>query len=79
MSHAYIIEFDEIAAGIIAPDGQGFRFHHADRSFTALEGRRFSSYQQAERAARALLARLHAVKNKNVDSTDRRRGAASAF
>lgn len=56
MSHAYIVEFDEIAAGIITPDGQGFRFHHADRSFTALEGRNFSSYHQAERAARALLA-----------------------
>lgn len=73
MSHAYIIEFDEIAAGIIAPDGQGFRFHHADRIFTALEGRRFSSYQQAERAARALLARLHAAGTRDVVSADRRR------
>lgn len=72
MSHAYIIEFDEIAAGIIAPDGQGFRFHHADRSFTALEGRNFASYQQAERAARALLARLRA---RRATSEDRRTGA----
>lgn len=78
MSHAYIVEFDEIAAGIIAPDGQGFRFHHADRSFTALEGRNFSSYQQAERAARALLAqRNRRASGSRLES--RRSDTASAF
>ena len=78
MSHAYIVEFDEIAAGIIAPDGQGFRFHHADRSFTALEGRNFSSYQQAERAARDLLAQR--ARKANGSRLDTRRSVtASVF
>ena len=56
MSNAYIIEVRNRTAGIVAGDGQGFRFFSSERAFDSLEGRRFRSARHAERAARALVA-----------------------
>lgn len=59
MSNSYIIEIGEIAAGLIIRDdtSRGFVFVASDDPFWPLEGRRFGTAIEAERAARALLAR----------------------
>lgn len=56
MSHAYIIEIAGEAAGLVISDMQGYIFHAARPDYRALDGGRFRSPGQAERAA----ARLHA-------------------
>jgi hypothetical protein len=59
MSKAYIIEVHQRTAGIVASDQAsdqgGFTFFSSDRTFDRLEGRKFRSARDAERAARALL------------------------
>lgn len=55
MSTAYVIEIDEMAAGIVAAEGKGFRFYAAIRAFAGLEGAFFTTPKQAEIAARAHL------------------------
>jgi hypothetical protein len=55
MSHAFIIEIRNRAAGIVAGDGRGFRFFSSERAFDSLEGRHFRSARHAERAASALV------------------------
>ncbi|QWG20776.1 hypothetical protein KMZ68_06980 [Bradyrhizobium sediminis] len=55
MPNAYIIEVLHQTAGIVAFDERGFRFFSSQRVFDSLEGRRFRSARDAERAARALL------------------------
>jgi hypothetical protein len=54
-SHAYIIEIDDRAAGIVASDARGFRFFASEHAFHSLEGRHFRSAGHAERAAKAIL------------------------
>ena len=62
MSKAFIIEIHDRAAGIVTSDGRGFRFFSSERLFDSLEGRRFGSAREVERAARALLVeRRHLV------------------
>jgi len=51
MFPAYVIEVREEAVGLVVRDGRGFVFHAARRPYFALDGRRFGSPQQAERAA----------------------------
>ena len=55
MPQAYIIEIENLTAGIVARDLRGYRFFSSDRNFDGLEGREFGSAREAERAARALL------------------------
>ncbi|MFC0283150.1 hypothetical protein ACFFJB_05935 [Camelimonas abortus] len=52
---AVIIEIADLAAGILAADGAGYRFHAAGPRFAALDGRIFRSAGEAERAARHVL------------------------
>jgi len=56
MPKAYIIEIYNRTAGIVARDERGFRFFSSERAFDSLDGRKFSSACDAERAARALLS-----------------------
>jgi hypothetical protein len=56
MPKAYIIEIHNRTAGIVARDERGFRFFSSERAFDSLDGRKFSSARDAERAARALLS-----------------------
>ena len=55
MSKAYIIEVHNRTAGIVTGDDRGFRFFSSDRAFDRLEGQKFRSVRDAERAAKALL------------------------
>jgi hypothetical protein len=59
MSKAYIIEVRNRTAGIVTGDEHGFRFFSSERDFDRLEGRKFRSARDAERAARALLDGRH--------------------
>jgi len=54
---AYIIEIAGTAAGIVAADRRGFRFHAAAGRFNALDGQSFRTPAEAERAARRLIHR----------------------
>jgi hypothetical protein len=56
-ANAYIIEVHGHTAGIVARDGQGFRFHASAHRFNALEGQTFASPREAEKAAAALTDR----------------------
>ena len=51
MSHAFIIEVDSRAAGIVVRDGRSFRFHSACEDFSGLEGQGFRSPGDAQKAA----------------------------
>ena len=55
MSKAYIIEFHNRTAGIVAGNERGFTFFSSDRVFDRLDGRDFRTAREAERAARAVL------------------------
>jgi hypothetical protein len=52
--HAFIIEVDDIAAGLALRERGGWRFVAADRRFQILDGSRFKRVAQAEHAARNL-------------------------
>jgi hypothetical protein len=54
-SNAYVIEVRGQTAGIVARDGQGFRFHASAHRFNPLDGRRFANPREAERAALRLI------------------------
>jgi hypothetical protein len=54
MSQAYVIEVGGIAAGLAYREKNGFRFIASGRRFAALDGERYASPTQAEKAARAL-------------------------
>jgi hypothetical protein len=54
-SNAYVIEVRGQTAGIVARDGQGFRFHASAHRFNALDGRHFKTPREAERAALRLI------------------------
>jgi hypothetical protein len=55
MFHAYIIEVGGEAAGILAREGERFRFHATARAYEPLEGRIFADPWAAQRAARLAL------------------------
>lgn len=50
-ANAYVIEVRGEAAGIVARDGQGFRFYACSQRFNHLEGTTFASPRDAELAA----------------------------
>ena len=60
MSEAYIIEVDDIAAGIVERERHGFRFRAAHRDFFRLERRHFATPWRCQRAAEDLLRELAA-------------------
>jgi hypothetical protein len=67
MSKAYIIEIHHRTAGIVASDESGFTFFSSDRAFDRLEGRKFRSARDADRAVRALLGdNLHRPASEGV-------------
>jgi hypothetical protein len=55
MTKAFIIEIESRTAGLVAKDERGYCFFSAERVFDSLEGQRFRSARDAERAARAVL------------------------
>ena len=57
MSDAYIIEIDDLAAGIVQRERGGFRFRAAHHDFYRLEGRLYATPWQAQRAAEELVHR----------------------
>ncbi len=54
-SEAFVIEVEEISAGIVLRERGGFRFIAVDPRFRLLDGSRFRGPSQAENAARTLL------------------------
>ncbi|MCW2283196.1 hypothetical protein M2323_000965 [Rhodoblastus acidophilus] len=54
MSHAYVIECGELAAGIVTRESRGFIFHAAADAFLRLNGQTFQTPQEAQRAAENL-------------------------
>jgi len=50
MSNARIIEVEGEEAGIVVGDGHGFQFFAAARPYYALEGARFGSSSDAQKA-----------------------------
>jgi hypothetical protein len=66
MSHAYIIECGEHAAGIVTREKRGFIFHAAAAVFRPLDGQSFDSPQRAQRAAEKLQGARKPVKRAGV-------------
>jgi hypothetical protein len=56
MTHAYIIQFAGLTAGIVARDhaGQAFHFFASSPAYRLLEGVSFQAPEQAQRAARKI-------------------------
>jgi hypothetical protein len=75
MSEAYIIEIDDLAAGIVERDRGGFRFRAAHRDFYRLEGQSFATPYRAQRAAEDVLHGLAQRRTRHRGLSDR----ASAF
>ncbi len=59
MSDAYIIEIDDLAAGIVQRERGGFRFRAAHADFYRLEGRLYATPWKAQRAAEAIVQARH--------------------
>ncbi len=55
MSDAYVIEVDDLAAGIVQRERGGFRFRAAHHDFYRLEGRLYTTPWRARRAAEELV------------------------
>jgi hypothetical protein len=55
MSKAFVIEIENLTAGVVAKDGRGYSFFSAERMFDSLDQQEFSSVRDAERALKALL------------------------
>ncbi|MFC7396313.1 hypothetical protein ACFQU1_03770 [Chelatococcus sp. GCM10030263] len=56
MYDSYLIEVAGRPAGIVARDGQRYRFHAAARPFHGLEGQIFADPVAAQRAAQRFLS-----------------------
>jgi hypothetical protein len=54
MPDAFVIEVEGATVGIVARDGDAYRFYASSRSFYPLDGERFVTPRLAERAAAAL-------------------------
>lgn len=65
MSQAYVIEVGGTAAGLAYREKNGFRFIASTRRFAALDGQRYASPSQAERAAQALLRKRELLPSRN--------------
>ncbi len=63
MFDSYLIEIDDLEAGLLIRDGQSYAFHAVAACFRAFEGARFSDPWSAERTLRRACerpARSHA-------------------
>lgn len=54
MSNAYVIEVDGGAAGVVVRENRSFRFYASDRRYSRLEGSRYGSLEEAERAVKSV-------------------------
>lgn len=70
MFDSYVIEIDDLEAGLLIRDGGSYAFHAVATRFRAFEGARFPDPWSAERALRR-----HAERPSRA--RDRARGAAS--
>lgn len=66
MSDAYIIEIDDLAAGIVQRERGGFRFRAAHADFYRLESRLYATAWQAQRAAEDVVRALSARRLKHA-------------
>ena len=57
MFDSYVIEIDDVEAGLLIRDGESYAFHAVAPRFRAFEGARFSDPWSAERALRRQAAR----------------------
>ena len=70
MFDSYVIEIDDLEAGLLIRDGETYAFHAVAPRFRAFEGARFSDPWTAERALRRQAERPGRAR-------DRARGASS--
>lgn len=66
MSKAFIVEVDEVAAGLAVREPDGFRFYATDRQFSGMEGKLFGSPKAAERAAAQIAGRRRATQGVTI-------------
>ncbi|HKU93876.1 MAG TPA: hypothetical protein VJR58_01290, partial [Vineibacter sp.] len=66
MSDAYIIEIDDLAAGIVQRERGGFRFRAAHSDFYRLEARLYATPWQAQRAAEDIVRLLSARQRRHA-------------
>ena len=62
MSHAYVIEIDEVAVGVVVRQreidgGRRYCFYSANAPFYSIEGKLFQTPEKARKAAVSLLKR----------------------
>ncbi|MCW2275819.1 hypothetical protein GJ654_15655 [Rhodoblastus acidophilus] len=65
MSHAYVIECGELAAGIVTREERGFLFHAAADAFRLLNGQTFRTPQEAQRAAEKLRRKKRSAQDRH--------------
>ncbi|QGM97422.1 hypothetical protein [Methylocystis parvus] len=71
MSHAYVIEIDEEAAGIVVRQNEaqapkGYLFYAASPRFRVIEGKIFSAPAKAQKAVAALCLKPYASSKARV-------------
>lgn len=69
MSHSYIIEVGDDQVGLVLRDtgDSDYQFHAAHSAYRQLDGRRFATAAQAEKAARAHRAQVLARKSAQAE------------
>jgi hypothetical protein len=60
MSESYVIEVDDLSAGIVVRERAGYRFFAAAFQFFRMDGQVFGTVSRAERAAGELFRLKHA-------------------
>jgi len=74
MSESYVIEVDDLSAGIVVRERAGYRFFAAAFQFFHLDGQIFGTVPHAEHAARELLRSKRAPAPAKQRTGSRRRG-----
>lgn len=67
MADAYVIEVRGLTVGIVARDGNIYRFYASLRRFHPLEGERFATPRLAEKAASRLMSKQRGYLRDHVD------------
>lgn len=73
MRDVFVIEVEDLTAGILLREAQGYRFFAAAEPFDAIEAQPFPHPRDAERAASRLLAQRRAAVS--VEEPDHARAA----
>jgi hypothetical protein len=73
MRESYVIEVDDLSAGIVVREHAGYRFFAAAAQFFHLDGQIFGTVWRAEQAARELLRSKRAPRPAMQRSNSRRR------